>query len=122
MVDRRLPAPATGLPALMNSENKILQIDTKWSEMRKKHKTDDTKFLPVVASVPAAGGRPFLPLEKVNTSYHSEFQQTQSINVVGEHFFQKTMPFTFPKFFLVILIGKKICKSIPNGLKHVKNT
>ena len=37
MVDRRLPAPATGLPALMNSENKILQIDTKWSEMRKKH-------------------------------------------------------------------------------------
>ena len=47
MVDRRLPAPATGLPALMNSENKILQIDTKWSEMRKKHKTDDAEFLPV---------------------------------------------------------------------------
>ena len=47
MVDRRLPAPATGLPALMTSENKILQIDTKWSEMRKKHKTDDAEFLPV---------------------------------------------------------------------------
>ena len=50
MVDRRLPAPATGLPALMKSENKILQIDTKWSEMRKKHKTDDTEFLPVVGA------------------------------------------------------------------------
>ena len=36
MVDRRLPAPATGLPpALMTGENKILQIVTKWSEMRK---------------------------------------------------------------------------------------
>ena len=34
------------LPALMTSENKILQIDTKWSEMRKKHKTNDTEFLP----------------------------------------------------------------------------
>ena len=47
MVDRRLPAPATGLPALMTGENKILQIDTKWSEMRKKHKTDYAEFLPV---------------------------------------------------------------------------
>ena len=47
MVDCRLTAPATGLPALMNSENKILQIDTKWSEMRKKHKTDDAEILPV---------------------------------------------------------------------------
>ena len=43
MVDHRLPA-------LMTSENKILQIDTKWSEMRKKHKTDDTEFLPVVGA------------------------------------------------------------------------
>ena len=25
----------------------ILQIDTKWSEIRKKHKTDDAEFLPV---------------------------------------------------------------------------
>ena len=48
MVDRRLPA--TGLPALMTGENKILQINTKWSEMRKKHKTDDTEFLPVVGA------------------------------------------------------------------------
>ena len=45
MVDRRLPAPATGLPALMTGENKILQIDTKWSEMRKKHKPTTAKFL-----------------------------------------------------------------------------
>ena len=43
MVDRRLPA--TGLPALMTGENKILQIDTKWSEMRKKHKPTTPKFL-----------------------------------------------------------------------------
>ena len=35
------------MPALMTGENKILQIDTKWSEMRKKHKTDDAEFLPV---------------------------------------------------------------------------
>ena len=45
MVDRRLPA--TGLPALTTGENKILQIDTNWSEMRKKHETDDAEFLPV---------------------------------------------------------------------------
>ena len=49
MVDRWLPAPATGLPALMTGENKILQIDTKWSEMRKKHKPTTAKFL-LVAS------------------------------------------------------------------------
>ena len=45
MVDRRLPAPATGLPALITGENKILQIDTKWSEMRKKHKPTMPKYL-----------------------------------------------------------------------------
>ena len=50
MVDRRLPTPATRLPALMTCENKILQIDTKWSEMRKKHKTDNAEFLPVVGA------------------------------------------------------------------------
>ena len=50
MVDRRLPAPATGLPALITGENKILQIDTKWSEMRKKHKIDDAEFLPVAGA------------------------------------------------------------------------
>ena len=50
MVDRRLPAPATGLPALMTGENKILQIVTKWSEMRKKHKIGDAEFLPVAGA------------------------------------------------------------------------
>ena len=50
MVDHRLLAPATVLPVPMNGENKILQIDTKWSEMRKKHKTDDAEFLPVVGA------------------------------------------------------------------------
>ena len=78
----------------MTSENKILQIDTKWSEMRKKHKTDDTEFLPVTD----AGSRPFLPLENVITSYHSEFQQIPSINVFGEHIFKKRCQnFTFQK-------------------------
>ena len=45
MVDRRLPAPATVLPVLMTGENKTLQIDTKWSEMRKKHKPTTPKYL-----------------------------------------------------------------------------
>ena len=63
--------------------------------------------------MPAAGGRPFLPLEKVNTSYHSEFQQILSINVVGEHIFKKRCQnFTFQKLpkiwlsFLTILTEK----------------
>ena len=70
-----------------------------------------------------AGGRPFLPLENVNTSYHSEFQQILSINVVGEHIFKKRCQnFTFQKSFLTISTEKKnVCKSIPNGLKRVKN-
>ena len=50
MVDRWLPAPATGLPALMTGENKILQIDSKWSETRKKHKIGDAEFLPVAGA------------------------------------------------------------------------
>ena len=82
------------------------------------------------SSVPAAGGRPFLPLENVNTSYHSEFQQIPSINVFGEHIFKKRCQnFTFQKLpkiwlsFLTILTEKFFfCKSIPNGLKRVKNT
>ena len=57
--------------------------------------------------VAVAGGRPFLPLENVNTSYHSEFQQILSINVVGEHIFKKRCQnFTFQKFFLTILTEK----------------
>ena len=49
-------------------------------------------FSPVTTAdspVAGAGSRPFLPLENVNTSYHSEFQQILSINVVGEHIFKK---------------------------------
>ena len=80
--------------------------------------------------VPATGGQPIFPLENVNTSYHSEFQKILSINVVGEHVFKKQCQnFTFqilPKIwlsFLTILTEKKnFCKSIPNGLKCVKNT
>ena len=41
----RTAAPPTGLSAVVTGENKILQIDSKWSEMRKKHKTDDAEFL-----------------------------------------------------------------------------
>ena len=37
MVDCQLPAPVTELPALVTSENKILKIDSKWSETRKKN-------------------------------------------------------------------------------------
>ena len=58
-------------------------------------------FSPVTTAdspVAGAGGRPFLPLENVNTSYHSEFQQILSINVVGEHVFKKRCQnFTFQK-------------------------
>jgi len=39
------------MPALMTGVNKILQFDFKWSEMRKKHKTDDAEFLPVAGAV-----------------------------------------------------------------------
>ena len=70
--------------------------------------------MPAVRSpVPAAGVRSFLPLENVNTSYHSEFQQILSINVVGEHIFKKRCQnFTFQKLpkiwlsFLTILTEK----------------
>ena len=52
----------------------------------------------------AAGSWPFLPLENVNTSYHSEFQQILSINVVGEHIFKKQCQnFTFQKLPNILL-------------------
>ena len=61
----------------------------------------------------ATGSLPILPLENVNTSYHSEFQQILSINVVGEHIFKKRCQnFTFQKLpkiwlsFLTILTEK----------------
>ena len=58
-------------------KNFFLRIDSKWSETRKKHEIGETEFLPV----PAAGGRQSLPLDNVNTSYHTEFHQILSINV-----------------------------------------
>ena len=53
-----------------------MQIDSKWSEMRKKHETTDAKFFRLPVS--AAGGQIF-PLDNVNTSYHTEFHQILSI-------------------------------------------
>ena len=52
-----------------------MQIDSKWSETRKKHEIGETEFLPV------AGSRPILTLKNVNTSYHTEFHQILTINV-----------------------------------------
>ena len=40
----RTPAPPTGLSTVVTGENKILQIDSKWSEMRKKHEIGDAEF------------------------------------------------------------------------------
>ena len=35
---------------LVTGENKILQIDSKWSETRKKHEIGETEFLPVAGA------------------------------------------------------------------------
>ena len=90
MVDRQLPVPETRLPALVTGENKILQIDSKWSETRKKHEIGETEFLPVAG----AGSRRStdFPLDNVNTSYHTEFHQILTINVAlvpKRHYFHK---------------------------------
>ena len=61
------------------SEKKFLQIDSKWSETRKKHETADPSA--------AAGAdrrrrrQPIFRVEYVNTSYHTTFHQNISINV-----------------------------------------
>ena len=65
------------------SEKKILQIDSKWSETRKKHETADP-------SAAAADGRrrrrrPILRLEYTNTNYHTTSHQNLSINVASIH-------------------------------------
>jgi len=52
----------------------ILRIDSKWSETHKKHKTGDAEYLLV------AGSRPFLYLDNVIASYHTEFHQILSID------------------------------------------
>ena len=56
-----------------------MQIKPKWSETCKKHKTGNAQFFPVAG----ASNRQltYLPLENVNTSYHTEFYQILTINV-----------------------------------------
>ena len=54
-------------------KKKILQINSKWSETRKKHDTADPSA--------ADDRRPIFPVEYVNTSYHTTFHQNVSINV-----------------------------------------
>ena len=62
-------------------KKKILQIDSKWSETRKKHETAD----PSAATAADRRRRPILRLEHVNTSYHTTSHQNQSINVASIH-------------------------------------
>ena len=64
-------------------KKKILQIDSKWSETRKKHETKD----PSAATADDRRRRrpPILRLEYVNTSYHTTFHQNISINVACIH-------------------------------------
>ena len=50
LVDCWMPVLVTGLPALATGENKILQIDSKWFEMCKKHDNGNSKFLPIASS------------------------------------------------------------------------
>merc|ERR1711923_513583 len=52
------------------SEKLFLQINSKWSEIRKKHNRR-----------PIRCRQPISPVEYVNTSYHTTFHQNISINV-----------------------------------------
>ena len=63
----------TEVPVVKIFSKFFLQIDSKWSETRKKHKTAD----------PSAADRrqPILRVEYVNTCYHTTFHQNISINV-----------------------------------------
>ena len=61
------------------SEKKILQIDSKWSETRKKHETADPSA--AATADRRRRRRPISPVEYVNTSYHTTFHQNISINV-----------------------------------------
>ena len=60
-------------------KKKILQIDSKWSETRKKHETADPSA--AATADRRRRRRPILPVEYVNTSYHTTFHQNISINV-----------------------------------------
>ena len=50
LVNCWMPVPVTGLPALATGKNKILQIDSKWFEMCKKHDNGNSKFLSIASS------------------------------------------------------------------------
>ena len=58
------------------NEKKILQIDSKWSETRKK-----TQNRRPVRRHCRRRRRPISPVEYINTSYHITFHQNVSINV-----------------------------------------
>ena len=57
----------------------FLPINSKWSETRKKHKTADPSA--AATADRRRRRRPILPVEYVNTSYHTTFHQNISINV-----------------------------------------
>ena len=85
MVVHRLPAPTTG----KNSVSSVLCFLRISDHLVSICKILFSLVISAGSPVAGAGSRPFLPLENVNTSYHSEFQQILSINVVGEHIFKK---------------------------------
>ena len=64
-------------------KKKILQIDSKWSETRKKHETADPSAAAVADR--RRRRRPIFSVEYVNTSYHTTFHQNISINVACVH-------------------------------------
>ena len=55
----------------------FLQITSKWSETRKKHKINNAEFLPFSG----AGSQSILPAEKINTKYQTEYHQILTIIV-----------------------------------------
>ena len=65
------------------SEKISLQIDSKWSETRKKHETADPSA--VAAADHRRRRRPISPVAYVNTSYHTTFHQNISINEACIH-------------------------------------
>ena len=79
--ENRLSAVGDGeiLGVKIFCEKKILQIDSKWSETRKKHETADPSA--AATADRRRRRRPILPVEYVNTSYHTTFHQNISINV-----------------------------------------
>ena len=60
-------------------KQEIKQIDSKWSETRKKYETADPSA--AAAEDHRSRRRLIFPLEYVNTRYHTTFHQNLSINV-----------------------------------------